>query len=66
MGPRIYVPLYSMVMPQFIIIVIEAPFVSTQVTIAGTMKSRPHTPRGTKFVNLHEDFPREVNKVFAN
>jgi hypothetical protein len=24
------------------------------------------TPRGTKFMNLHEDIPREVNKVFTS
>ncbi len=63
---RRFVPLYYVVMPQFIITIIEAPFVSTPVTIVGSMKPKPHTPRGTKFVNLHEDFPREMNKVFSN
>jgi hypothetical protein len=58
MEPRRPMPLYFVVMPQFIITVIEAPFVSTPVIIVGNMKSRPHTLRGTKFVNLHEDFPR--------
>ncbi len=66
MEPGRPMPLYFVVMPRFIITITEAPFVSTQVTIVGNMKSRPHIPRGTKFVNLHEDFPREMNKVFAN
>ena len=39
---------------------------STPITIVGGIKSRPHIPRRTKFVNLHEDLLREVNKVFAN
>ncbi len=39
---------------------------STPITIVGGIKSRPHIPRRTKFVNLHEDFLREVNKVFAS
>ncbi len=30
------------------------------------VKYKPQTPRETKFVNLHEDIPREVNKVFVN
>jgi hypothetical protein len=52
-------------MPQSIITVIKAPFVSTPTTV-GSIKSRPHTPRGTKFVNLHEDFRGKVNKDFAH
>ncbi len=35
------------------------------ITTVGSIKSRPHTPRGTKFVNLHEDFRGKVNKDFA-
>ncbi len=53
-------------MPQSIITITEAPFVLALIAIAGNIKSKPHTPRGTKFVNLHEDFPREVNNVFAS
>jgi len=60
-----YVPLYFMAMPQSIIIIIKAPFVSTMVTTVDNIKSRQHTPRGTKFVNLHEDFRGKVNKDFA-
>jgi hypothetical protein len=48
------------------IIVVEAPFVSTLVhTIVG-IRSRPQTPRGTKLVSLHENMPRELNIVFAS
>ncbi len=39
---------------------------STPITIVGGIKSTPHIPRRTKFVNLHEDLLREVNKVFAS
>jgi hypothetical protein len=53
-------------MPQSIITITEAPFVLALIAIVGNIKSKPHTPRGTKFVNLHEDFPREVNNVFAS
>ncbi len=42
-----YVPLYSMAMPQSIIIVIEALFVSTPFNIIVDIKFRPQTPRGT-------------------
>ncbi len=34
-------------------------------TIVG-IKSRPQTPRGTKFVGLHEDKPWEMSKVFVS
>jgi hypothetical protein len=61
-----YVPLCSMAMPQFIITVTKVPFVLAPVIIVGGIKSIPHIPRGTKFVNLHEDFPRDMNKVFAS
>jgi hypothetical protein len=66
MEPIRYVPLYFAAMPQSIITITEAPFVLALIAIAGNIKSKPHTPRGTKFVNLHEDFPREVNNVFAS
>ncbi len=39
---------------------------STPVSIVGGVRSRPHTLRGTQFVNLHEDFPKEVNIVFTS
>jgi len=61
-----FVPLYFMVMPRSIIIFIKAPFVSTSIIIIGNIKSKPHTPRGTKFVNSHGDFPREVNRIFTS
>jgi hypothetical protein len=48
------------------IIVIEAPFVSILVHIVISIKFRPHTLRGTELVNVHEDLPREVNKVFVS
>jgi hypothetical protein len=48
------------------ITIIEVPFVSTLVHIVVGFRSKPRTPRGTKLVSLHEDMPREVNKVFAS
>jgi hypothetical protein len=62
----IFLPLYYVVMPQSIITITKAPFVLALVTNVGGIRSRLHTPRGTKFVNLHEDFPRKVNNVFAS
>jgi hypothetical protein len=61
-----YVPLYYVVMPQFIIIVTEFLFVSTLIHIVDGVGSRPQIPIGTKFVSLHEDIPKEVNKVFVS
>jgi hypothetical protein len=48
------------------ITVIEASFISTPVHIVDGVKSRPQTPKGTKFVSLHEDIPREVNNFFVS
>jgi hypothetical protein len=61
-----FMPLYYVAMPQSIITITKAPFVLTLVTNVDGIKYRPHTPRGTKFVNLHEDFPRKVNRIFAS
>jgi hypothetical protein len=61
-----FVPLYFVAMPQFIIIITEALFVSTPVNIVVGLKSRPQTLRGTKFVNLCEDMRQEVKGVFAS
>ncbi len=58
-------PLYYVVMPQYVIIVIEVPLISTPIHIVDGVKSIPQTPRGTKFVSLHEDIPKEVNNFFA-
>jgi hypothetical protein len=47
------------------VIVIEAPFVTTPThTIVG-MKSRPQTLKGTQLVNVYIKMPKEVNTVFA-
>jgi len=42
-----FVPLYFMAMPQFIIMVTEAPFVSTPIHIINGVKSQPQTLRET-------------------
>ncbi len=59
MEPIRFVPLYFVVMPKSIITAIEVLFVLG-------VKSKPQTPRGTNFVRLHEDIPREMNKTFAS
>ncbi len=48
------------------ITVTKAPFVSTLVHTVVGIKSKPQTPKGTKFMILHEDMPREVDTIFAN
>jgi hypothetical protein len=62
----ISMPLYYVVMPYFIIIIIEASFILTLIHTIDGVRSRPQTPRGTKFVSLHEDIPRKVNEIFAS
>jgi len=44
------------------VIVIEAPFVTTLTHIIIGMKSRPQTLRGTQLVNVHI---KMVNTIFA-
>jgi len=65
MEPR-FVPLYFVAMPQSMIIIIEAPFVLASVHTIDGVRSKVQTPRGTKFVSLHEDIPKEVNNFFYN
>jgi hypothetical protein len=66
MEPARFVPLYYVVMLQSIIIVTEAPLISSPIHIVDGVKSIPQTPRGTKFVNLHENILGKVNKIFVN
>jgi hypothetical protein len=66
MEPVRSMPLDFMAMPLSIITIIEVSFVSALVTTTGGIKSKPHTSKGTKFVNLHDDFPKELNRVFAS
>jgi uncharacterized MAPEG superfamily protein len=66
MEPIRFVPLYFVAMPQFMIIVIEVPFVLTPIHIVVGIRSKPQTLRGIKLVSLHEDMPREVNRIFAS
>jgi hypothetical protein len=65
MEPLRSIPLYFMAMPQFMVIVIEAPFVTTLVHIVVSMKSRPQTPRKTQLVGVHIEMPREVDRIFV-
>jgi len=59
-------PLYFVARPQPIIIVLEVLFILVLINTVIGITSRPHTPRGIEFVNLHEDIPKEVNKIFIN
>jgi len=60
------VPLYFVAMPQPLIIVLEVLLILVPINTIVGITSRPHIPRGIEFVNLHEDIPKEVNKVFIN
>jgi hypothetical protein len=64
MEPIWFVPSYSMAMPQSMVIVTKAPFVTTLVHIVINMKSRPQTPRETQLVSVHIEMPREVDKLY--
>jgi hypothetical protein len=66
MEPVRSMSLYSLTMPQFIIIVTKPPFVSTPIHIVDGVRSRTQTPRTTKFLSLHENILRELNKVFVS
>jgi hypothetical protein len=66
MEPVRSMPLYFVAMPQSIITITEVSFVSAPIHTVDGFRSRPQIPKGTKFVNLHEDKLEEVNKVFAS
>jgi hypothetical protein len=63
------IPLYYVAMFQFMVTVIETPFIITLVHIVVGMKSRPLTSRGTELVSVHSvhtEMPKKVNKIFAS
>ncbi len=60
------IPLHYVVMLEFMIIVIEVPFVSTPVHTVVGMRFKPQTLKGTKLVSVHAKMPREVNNIFTN
>jgi hypothetical protein len=66
MEPVRYVPLYFVAMPQFIITVVETPFVSAPIHNIVSIRSKPQTPRGTQLVSVHEEMPIKVNKFFVS
>jgi hypothetical protein len=47
------------------VIVIEAPFVTTLAHIVVNMKSKPQIPRETQLVNVHTKMPIMVDKIFV-
>jgi hypothetical protein len=59
-------PIYFVAMPKSVITIIEVLFVSTLVHIVDGVRSRPQSPKGTKFVNLHKDIPKKVNIIFTS
>jgi hypothetical protein len=61
-----FVPLYFVVMPKSMITIIEVQFVSILIHIVVGIRSRSQTLRGAKLVNVHEEMPIKVNKVFAS
>jgi hypothetical protein len=64
MEPIRSIPLHSMAMPQSMVIITKAPFVTTLVHIAINMRSRPQTPRETQLVSVHIEMPMEVDKLY--
>jgi len=59
------IPLYYVAMPHSMVIVTEAPFITTLAhTIVG-MKSKPQIPRGIDLVSMHIEMPKEVDKIFV-
>ncbi len=52
-------------MPQSMVTVTEAPFVTTPAHIVVSMRSRPQTPRETQLVSVHTKMPREVDTIFV-
>jgi hypothetical protein len=65
MEPIISIPLYFVAMPQSIIIVIKTPFVLTSIHIVVGIRSTPQIPRGIELVSVHEEMPKDINKIFV-
>ncbi len=59
-GPVRSIRLYYVAMLQSMVIVTEAPFVTTPSHIVVGMRSKPQTPRETKLVCVHTKMPKEV------
>jgi hypothetical protein len=60
-----FVPLYLVAMPQSMVIIIEAPFITTPAHNVVSMRFRPQTPRETQLVSVHTKMPKEVDMIFA-
>ncbi len=58
-------PLYFEVMPQYIIIVNEASFVSTPVNIVVGIISKPQTPRGAKICEFAWKYASRSEQFFC-
>jgi hypothetical protein len=60
-----FVPLYFVATFQSMVIVTEAPFVTTPTHTVVGMRFRPQTLRVIQHVSVHREVPKELNKVFA-
>jgi hypothetical protein len=60
-----FVPLYYMAMPQSMVTITKAPFVTTLVHIVVSMKFKLKTPKETQLPNVHTKMPKEVDKIFV-
>ncbi len=65
MEPIKYVPLYFVAMPQFMVIITKAPFVTTLAYIVVNMRSKPQIPRETQLVSVYIKMPRKVDMIFT-
>jgi hypothetical protein len=59
------IPLYFVAMLQFMVIVIEAPFVIAPTHNVVGMRFRPQILGVIQLVTVHRKMPKELNKVFA-
>ncbi len=64
MEPVRSIPLYFVAMPLSMVIVTEAPFVTTLVHIVVKMKFKPQTPMETQLVSVHIKMHIKVDKIF--
>jgi hypothetical protein len=53
-------------MPQPIVIITETPFISTPFHNIVGIRSRWQTLKKTELVNVQEEMPKKMNKVFVN
>jgi hypothetical protein len=59
------IPLHFVAMPQSMVTVTEAPFVTTPAHIVISMKSKPQTLKETQLVIMHTKILEKVDMIFV-